>query len=439
MVTAILLAPLRSYHLLSILGFNLSFFRLFFLITVFVFFLDWFRSRHRISSIKRIGFLSVTSLTLLVAIFLNFPSLDIYGNDALSRTMGRAFGFVFVLFFLFVFSKRSSLQAFIKAFILSSVLPLIMGGYQIIYFFRNGNFPLLPFSEFAVVSELGAKGLGTLYWRYPRLASTFLEPNYFGMYLSVIILITLSYYLIGDNRSPLLPKWVLLCISGAAFIELIFTLSLSSFIGLFSGILVLILLIRPKLKKLLLFFTLLVIFIVAFNYVSSRNWNVNIFQIMKDRVTLRVESYEATEELDRLPYFMGSVRAFGDSPLIGVGYETLGKYTPGVVPSAHNSFLTFLAAHGVLGFVPLILFFGYIFYLLFISSISAIRRDEKERALLHVSLLSSLFALVISNQLYDAMFSFDASWVLIGLSAACAALTVEVTRMVTIYALIPGD
>ena len=143
---------------------------------------------------------------------------------------------------------------------------------------------------------------------------------------------------------------------------------------------------------------------------------------MKDRISLRIESNKATEELDRIPYFVGSINAFLDSPIIGVGYEALSRYTPGVVPSAHNALLTFLAAHGFLGFFPLIFFLTYIFYKLFRFSVLSMKRGDKKTAALGISLLSSLLALIVTNQLYDAMFSFDTSWVLMGLAAAYSVL-----------------
>ncbi len=192
----IFVAPLRSYSITNVGGFNISFFRFFLILSVFIEILSLLKFKAKLSSMNRINFILITLSFLLSVLSLSvLTSPNIYEGDSISRFLVKFIGFLYIIYFSIAFSKKTIIKTAIKVYLLSSIIPLMIGMYQAVYFLIHNSFPLPPFSRFSVIEDVTSLSLGRRYWIYPRLASTFLEPNYFGIYLSSIILIAISFTL----------------------------------------------------------------------------------------------------------------------------------------------------------------------------------------------------------------------------------------------------
>lgn len=423
---AIFFAPLRSYRIGSIFGFNVSLFRFFVILTIYILIL-WLLYNKKIFFLSRklgLIFFFIISLSLILIISY-IRIIDYYGIDTKTRFLTKIFGLLLILFFLFFLSKEKNIQLAVQIFLLSSIIPLLIGTYQLLYFLKNSAFPLLPLSKFLVISDISAKGAGILYWKYPRLTSTFLEPNYFGMFLVAVILISLCLLTSKATKKRFLSHYLLLIIIILSSLLLAFTLSLSAFSGLLIGLSIL--LIKGEKKKIGKYLILILFALFIINYAFTFFFDMNIYKNVSGRITLKMPSYP--DLWGRKMFFKSSIAAFRDNPLLGVGFGTLTLYTGIDIPSAHNSFLTFLAEEGLIGFSLLIAFLIYVFRKIYKKQLYFQQVNSYMMSSIGIGLLSSFLALFISNQFYDAMFSFDSSWVLIAIFTSYAVLPVNRERL----------
>jgi len=424
---SVFVAPLRSYSITKVGNFNLSFFRFFLILSVFMEILSLLKFKAKLSSMNRVNFILTTLLLLLFALSLSvLTSPNIYEGDSISRFLVKLIGFLYIIYFSIAFSKKCIIKSAIKVYLLSSIIPLMIGMYQVVYFLIHHSFPLLPFSRFSVIEGESIGALGTQYWIYPRITSTFLEPNYFGLFLTSIIIMSISLLSIrGDKANKaerILPRIVLWILISFSLIELIFTLSLSAVGGFIVGILICIFLIRLNFVKLVKFSFAFIPLLFVANYLFSFLLNMNIIQMLKDRIFIRMESMNTL--FGRKVFLNAALRSFSKSPLIGVGFGGLFTYIGNIssVSSAHNAFLTFLAEQGLLGFIPLVAFYSYIICRIYITFIYFSHQGDIQMAQIGIGLLSCLIAFVVASQFYDAIFSFDASWVLMAIATSYAIL-----------------
>ena len=421
---AIFVASLRSYLITRVGNFNLSFFRFFLILSVFMEILSLLKFKAKLSSMNRVNFILTTLSLLLFALSLSvLTSSNIYEGDSISRFLVKLIGFLYIIYFSIAFSKKSIIKSAIKVYLLSSIIPLMIGMYQVVYFLIHHSFPLLPFSRFSVIEDETSKALGTQYWIYPRITSTFLEPNYFGLFLTSIIIMSISLLSREGNKTEdILPRIVLWTISLFSLFELMFTLSLSAMTGFIVGVLVYILLSKLKFVKLVRSSFAIVILLLVADYLFSFLLNINIFQMVNDRIFLRMQSMDTL--YGRKEFFSAAFKAFAKNPLIGVGFGGLFNYIRDISPvsSAHNAFLTFLAEQGLLGFIPLVFFYIYITYRIYVMFKYFSHQGDIQMAQIGIGLLSYLIASVIASQFYDEIFYFDTSWTLIAISTSYAVL-----------------
>ena len=380
--------------------------------------------RAKLSSMNRVNFILTSLLLLLFALSLSvLTSPNIYEGESISYFLVKLVGFSYIIYFSIAFSKKIIIKSAIKVYLLSSFMPLMIGMYQLVYYLIHNSFPLLPFSRFSVIEGESSAGLGFQYWMYPRITSTFLEPNYFGLFLTSIIIISISLLSRkGNETEDMLPRIVLWTISLFSLVELIFTLSLTAMAGFIVGILVYILLSKLKFVRLIRSSFAIVILLLIADFLFSFLLNLNIFQMVNDRIFLKMQSIDTL--YGRKEFFSAAFKAFAKNPLIGVGFGGLFNYIRDISPvsSAHNAFLTFLAEQGLLGFIPLVFFYVYIIYRIYVTFKYFSHHGDIQMAQIGIGLLSYLIASIIASQFYDEIFYFDASWTLIAISTSYAVL-----------------
>ena len=427
---AILLAPLRAYSLATIADFNLSFYRTAWLLVIIVAVLEWLQKRAKIIVSSSTRVLASMIITMIVSWLISFVvSPNIYVSDTVGRFAGKIFGWLFIVLFLSLASSTFRIiESATKAFILSSCIPLVIGAYQLGWFVMKGSFPSLPFAKFSV-GGISTTLSGVVYWHYPRIMSTFLEPNYFGLFLSITALIVLSSLLFTrPSMKPLLPRSVLWLVLFLCLIELIFTLSLSSMLGFVGGILVIsFFALKYRVRAWIRAILFTAVFIFAAQTLFFQFFDVNLVQMMHDRFSIRMESTSTL--FGREQYYSAAAQAFALNPLIGGGLGRLIDYEPGSVSSAHSAFLTCFGEQGFLGFLTLVGFFIYVIMILYGRIILLARRQEIPKLAIGVGLLAATIAVILTNVFYDTMFSLDSSWVMIGIVAAYVSFPIRIAKV----------
>ena len=414
---AIFVAPLRLYTLSSISGYNLSLFRVFLMIAIFTLIVSLVKSPFLY--LYKINHKYLLLIIILILFFTIIPLL--YSNylfigDSLNRFIIKFFGWLWILFFILCISKyNQDYKNMVRAFLLSAFLPMVVGWYQWINVFLFNKTIKLPFSSFITSSP---NVMGIWYNVYFRPSGTFIEPNYFGYYLMCIFLLSISLLIKRDFS--ILKGYYLYLLSISSILLIFISLSLSSLVGLLFGLIYLLTITyKSFLKgKKIIFLILLIVLFSVFVFTS----NFGIIEYIYDALSLKISS--RASQIDTLFGRESFVKiipeALDKSYLLGVGYGGIIAYTGNRLSTVHSAFLTIFVEQGIMAFLLIIL--------LFIAAIFYLYKEGKNNisgSAIAIGLGSALLALVISNLAYDAMFSFDASWVLIALSLAKCVLPID--------------
>ncbi|WP_284036121.1 O-antigen ligase family protein [Neobacillus sp. 114] len=193
----------------------------------------------------------------------------------------------------------------------------------------------------------------------PRSYSFFDNANFFGSYLVLIILGTISLYLTAKNRKQ---STYFLFIIGLAFIALLFTQTRSGYVGVFCGLTLISFLVVFKRRQLWenwtkLIITLMVIFI-AINVLEQGNYINRLVSVVSDSKKL-VEK-DNTDQVGSFRFFIWrkSLPLIHDYFWTGSGPDTLEYVFPNdkekkkifgdmVVDKAHNEYLHMAITLGV--------------------------------------------------------------------------------------------
>ncbi len=280
--------------------------------------------------------------------------------------------------------KKSEIRSWIKLIILTVVVYLILGIIQLIVF------PDLTF-------------LASYGWdpHQMRIVSTFLDPNFSGALVSMMLAITLAMFLFGFGR-------VYLFLSAFAIIGIILTYSRSSYLNLIMIIATLGMFKSPK-----LFFTAIIIFIIIFSQISRVRQRIIGALTLDETAQARVESWKNAKTI------------FQDNLLFGVGFNTYryaqaqyGLFSPDDPLGGHSgggadsSFLLVAATCGIFG---LVFFFGLLF------SIFKIYLQDISLNYLHLASLSSFLGLLVHTQFVNSFFFPQIMlilWFMLGLNLA---------------------
>lgn len=213
----------------------------------------------------------------------------------------------------------------------------------------------------------------------------------------------------GRFLSPIASSFILISAIG----QLLATMSMSALIGCGAGVLVLGLAYasrRQLRSRLSILFGISVIsFIVMAQYFPVIS---TVTQGLYLKFSIRAEQANIIFGRDR--YFEVLPKVLENSYGMGVGYGGLSDFVNDSISTMHSAYLTVLGEQGIPSFLVLITFTLVVFMRLM--------KQAKQTGALAIGLAAAFLSLVASNLGYDAMFSFDSSWVLIGLAAATASL-----------------
>lgn len=304
-----------------------------------------------------------------------------YGATSFSR-VSTIIGMLIVMFAcLQILDEYESFLTLIKAFYYSFFIALIG-------VFWNIYHPYMP------------SGISTTFFRFYSFCH---DPNIFGQYLVLIILMSVIF-MIRDYDAGRTLKLRYSFIGVAAAIILLLTFSRSSFLSLLSFSFVLYIIKKP-IKK--IYFVFIVLTIVAlFSLVTMK-------RVKSDRM-----NYFNGSDLSRLSLNMAAVNMIKDHYVLGVGYENarfvLKKYADkrfplvGELTSVHNVYLAVFAELGILGFGLFIFFY----LLLFLDILRAYKRNTSYDASIYLLNIFIILSYLIHGLFYHYYFDRHVFWFL---------------------------
>jgi len=408
---AILVAPLRLFVLGSVGSFNVSFFRICLLLVWGTYLLNmfWVKKIRLLKGGRNVAILTVLMFVMTLMSVLYSPNLIL--GDSLTRFLVKSLGWLWVITIIFVVQRKDAIKMHVRYFVLSSFVPMIFGWCQTISYYFFGN-ALTIFSHLAVKN---AELSGVQYSSYFRPSGTFLEPNYYGMFLSMVTVIILANIFFANQR--ILSRYLSYLILASAIVQLITTTSLSAFIGFGFGCAIILLLYLKNITiRSSVMIPIVVMLFLSFLSLRSPFLYNNIFAGIKLKLIMR--SKQTVDMFGRKKYFEALPQVLEDSLGIGVGYGGLSKYVDDPISTMHSAYLTVLGEQGFLSFSLLLL--------LTVSICRRLVKRSKQMGVIAIGLVAAFISLVMGNLGYDAMFSFDASWTLIGLAAATASLPIRI-------------
>lgn len=167
-----------------------------------------------------------------------------------------------------------------------SVVVALLGFVQYIYYPTLRNMYYLGWDE-----------------HYYRLFSTFLDPNFVGLFIALGFILGLYIVLTTIDRRR---KFLVFMCQLILFIALLLTYSRSSFIGFATGIIVYLIIYR----KVAMFFVFLTVFFVSASLLPTRGRDI-----------LKITREESA--LARLGSWQHSINLFWEKPVLGHGFNTL--------------------------------------------------------------------------------------------------------------------
>jgi O-antigen ligase len=347
--------------------------------------------------------------SLLVSVAIGKPDV----GDSWTRFFVKALGFLVVGLFVVALRSRTRITSAHWAYVWSGILPIAGAMFQEAVFALSQRIPPLPLS---LAQSENTTGLGTIFRGLPRVSSTLLEPNYLGMFCAACFLLAAARLYFGVlQRLPI--QWGLFGVAVGSALALIFSLSLSALAGLAVGLVAFALVLRVRWRIVAVITAIALVALVTSELAFSKMGSeFGVVEMLRVRVDGRMGSVDV---FDRREFLETGFHAFVEHPVLGIGLG--GLDTRVGISTAHSAFLTVLGEQGLAGFASAAGLYVFVIY----SASKAARRFLKdadhEMACTGAGLVGALVGLCVSNLMYDALFSFDSSWILIGMGAGYAA------------------
>lgn len=236
------------------------------------------------------------------------------------------------LIFLGIFAfSNGQIKALNRVFVIGSLFVVFFGFIQYLFYNNLRNLYYLGWDEH-------------LY----RMFSTFLDPNFLGLFLAILIIFLLSK-IIGKDQTKV-ESYITLFMILLSGLALVLTYSRTAIMALVAGTLVLAIYVK-KVKLLIVVISMLLIGVFALSNFSIEGMN-----------PLRIASTEARIESSRQAF-----EIFSDSPLWGIGFnayryaqtergfrDEMQTQASNADAGTDNSLLFLLATTGILGAIAYI-------------------------------------------------------------------------------------
>lgn len=330
------LSTILYVYRVPVLDFNVSFFRILYLLWLIILAKDIAlgKIRWRPAYVMYAGiFLSLVFLNGFD--MLRTSNVSRYGRDVVGHLLNLGLVALVVLYF----DTEQKIERLIRAFSICSLAALAIAIFSIV----TGAIPFedtlrADRTEFVVEDRYTIYSHGFL-----RLSSSFYDPNFYGLYLCFVVIFCL--YLIYFSKAGLIYKAIL----AGAVVTLVLTMSRTSFAGLSIIMLVTALKIRRSWGLIGAFGMAA---IVALSILLLFGGDLGFDSNLAARIT------DPESVLDRFNYIQNGLNAFDRNFLFGSGTESLVS-GDNANASAHLVYLSWLAKYGIVGFVCYAFFLVY--------------------------------------------------------------------------------
>jgi putative inorganic carbon (HCO3(-)) transporter len=271
-----------------------------------------------------------------------------------------------------------------------------------------------------------------MYYNEVRSYAFFDNPNFFGSYLVLVIMLTISVYLNSQKKSR--SSFYLITIS-LAFIALIFSGTRSGWVGVFCGIIFVSFFVIMKRKylwkkwvTLLITLTLLVVLI---NIAEKGSLYNRVGTLFSDSYRIVTDKSTGEEGSFRLFIWKKSLPLVPKYFWVGSGPDTFAYVFPNdqekkgffgdmIVDKAHNEYLQMAITLGV----PALLTYLYLLFVILRNAFKAVKNVQldKEKILLY-GLISTIFSYLV-----QAFFNISTVpvapifWAILGMTMAVSTL-----------------
>lgn len=336
---------------------------------------------------------------VLLAVLAAIPTVDLVRAaepEMIGRNLGNHLASLFLIpVIVFACTQPGHVFSVMNWMIAGSVGALALAGCWVV----TGRLPL----EFLVNQMVGTEtsladvtfsDAGRL-----RLAAGFFDPNFYGMYLVVVIAFILNRLAWGDSR-----KWPLSLLLVLNVVALVLTMSRTSMIGMIL-VLAITAVLAPRLRRTIV----AVVFVAAFAFpVLLANG------VLPDALVVLERFSNLQDRAGRLLYHQAGLDAFLASPLFGAGTEGLlwhvRQYQAVNQASAHIVYLSWLARFGIV---------GTLVYLAFLAIPPAVATFGRQfRQDIRHLVLATYIPLAVMYVAYDYFDSLPAQYVVFGLGWA---------------------
>ena len=325
-------SPLRCYGLFSFGGFTGSFFKissiaLVVLVTIKALTRDYKIFKDRIISV----ILLIIIADLLTTAYSNQQNMGLFPTYIVEHI---------ILLFMYIAlqNQRGSHEKLINAYVTGAVIPIGIGLYQWINVITTGKVPAMPLQNLVVAT--GTDNLW-LYGNY-RVVGTLLDPSYYGLYMATVLIICIGE--IAVKRASGNRRVLYIAIGVLSLVCIFISGSVSSMLAAVAGVMFLIYKARFNVSKVVKYLVQAVLFaVIAVAVLQAFNYNP--IEVLITKLRIQATSTSVGALYGRADHYKEAVEDFLSSPIWGVGYGNIR------LSSGHNSYLTILAQHGIIGFI----------------------------------------------------------------------------------------
>jgi hypothetical protein len=317
--------------------------------------------------------------------------------------------------------SAAQLTSLVTAYAIGAVLPSLIGAYQVLGVLRTNTIPPLPLSGllgpwmvpydpdmFGGIHLHVIEGL-----IFPRVASTLVDANFFGIYIACVLLCVMGRavgLLLAESRRAL-PMVLHGSAIAVGLIVLLFTMSRSAWLGFAVGALYLAYhatKMHREAARIRMAIALVAVVSIALL------WQV----LVQTGFDLPILALSRAQDLyggltTRRELAAGAFEAFSQNPMFGVGRANLIPFTG--YATAHSFYLTRLAEDGLVGLAISLVWLGAIWRRGAALVEHGVEPGTRWAA---TGLRSAFVALLVANIPYDHLISTEVNWVLIGLVTA---------------------
>lgn len=352
------------------------------------------------------------ALVVLSTVFSVNQMLSLYGTDKRYEGLLTFFSYCSIFLFSYRFLVGKQEKSVLPGMAIASILVSIYGILQ------HFKLDFLPRNSRKLNDD--------------RSYAFFDNPNFYGSYLVLLIMITLTLYLGTENKKLMIVYFSILNLN---FVALLFSETRSGWVGVFCGLVFLtifLILKRKKLwKKWVSVLAAFALVIILMNLVEQGNYMDRMNTVFTDSYKVLVNKGSGHEGASRLFIWKESLTLLEDYFWLGSGPDTLEEVFPAsekekeqflgsttrIVDKVHNEYLHMAVTIGV----PALFAYLSILFLVLKYAFQAAKRKQGESEIYFYGLISVIFAYLV-----QAFFNISVVpvaplfWGLLGLTLANA-------------------